>query len=212
MTFDSFINKIPEIKSEPLLASDAHLKMIPKTRLAFLNPNEHLDKKPKQSAVMMLFYPKENKPYLVLIERASYKGIHSAQIAFPGGKTEKGDRNLQETALRETQEEIGVMQNKIEIIKSFSQIYVPPSNFLIAPFLGVAQEGLHFIPQPSEVANIIELPIEVLLSEATVQLVEKTTSYASAVEVPAFVYQGYAIWGATAMILSELKETLLRVY
>lgn len=212
MTFDSFLHKIPEIKAAPLLAEAAHIKMAPLNRAPYLKISEDQKQQSRKSAVMMLFYPKGNQTYLVLIERASYKGVHSAQIAFPGGKWEEQDRDLKETALRETEEEIGVDASKIEIIKSFTQIYIPPSNFLVAPFMGVLEVEPIFTPDEKEVAKIIEFPMEALFEDDLVRNILKTTSYANDYEVPAYVYSDIAVWGATAMMMSELKETLFLIY
>lgn len=212
MTFDSFLHKIPEIKEAPLLAEMAHLKMAPLERLKYLRITEDQKLNSRKSAVMMLFYPKGNKTFLVLIERAAYKGVHSSQIAFPGGKWEQQDKDLEETALRETEEEIGVDASKIKIIKSFTQIYIPPSNFLVAPFMGVLETEPKFKPDIKEVAKIIEFPLEALFEDDLVKTVLKTTSYAKDLEVPAYVYSNYKVWGATAMMMSELKETLFIIY
>lgn len=212
MIFDSFIRKIPDIKEAPLLAEAAHIKMAPLGRAPYLKISEDLKLQSRKSAVMMLFYPKGNQTHLVLIERAAYKGVHSAQIAFPGGKWEEQDKDLRKTALRETEEEIGIDASKIEIIRSFTQIYIPPSNFLVAPFMGVLEVEPKFVPDSKEVAKIIEFPIEALFEEDLVHNILKTTSYANDLRVPAYVYSDIAVWGATAMMMSELKETLALIY
>ena len=106
--------------------------MVPLERLNALKALNPSDLIPKKAAVMMLFYPKNKETHLVLIVRNSYPGVHSSQIAFPGGKVEIEDASLAHTALRETEEEIGVDRNKIEIIKSFTDVYIPPSNFLVS--------------------------------------------------------------------------------
>ena len=95
--------------------------------------------------------------HLALIVRNTYPGVHSSQISFPGGKEEEEDLNLEHTALRETEEEVGVEQNKVKIIRPFSKIYIPPSNFLgCKSFLGFSQENLNFIPNPDEVKRVLE--------------------------------------------------------
>jgi len=159
----------------------------------------------------MLFYPKNSQTHLVLILRNSYKGVHSSQIAFPGGKPESTDFDLKETALRETHEEIGVLPNKIEVIRSFTQVYIPPSNYMVHPFLGISKEELQFMPQVEEVAGIIELSLVDFLDERIIQNQKMNTSYATNFDVPGFLIKEHFIWGATAMMLSELKETLKMV-
>lgn len=208
MTFDSFLHKISEIKKTTPAGLRAHQMMTPKERMPFLQVNEFLDRQPKKSAVMMLCYPKNNTTAVLLIERAVYKGVHSGQVAFPGGKYELEDVDLMYTALRETNEEVGISAGAIEVIKPFSPVYVPPSNFVIQPYLGIATVTPTIIPALDEVANIIELPLELLLDDSIVKQVQLKTSYAEQTVVPAFIYNNYTIWGATAMMLSELKVTL----
>ena len=156
----------------------------------------------------MLLYPKQNKTHLALIVRNSYPGIHASQIAFPGGKVELYDANLGETALRETHEEIGVPKEKVSLVRAFSEVYIPPSNYLVSPFLGFSQEELDFILNAEEVSGLIELPIEQFLDESTIVKVNMTTSYASNIEVPAFQIGDHLVWGATAMMMNELKEII----
>ena len=107
--------------------------------------------------------------------------------------------------------EIGIRPNKIEILKPFTELYIPPSNFMVHPFLGICKEEPVFIPQPSEVAHIIELPLTTFLNEAIVVDEKLSTSYADNISVPAFKIEEYIVWGATAMMLNELKEVLKEV-
>ena len=208
MDFQEFLQYVPKLIDARLPAFDAHVKMAPLERLESLKNINIEDEKPRIAAVMMLFYPKNETTHLVLIVRNSYKGVHSAQIAFPGGKYELEDENFAKTALRETHEEVGIHPDKIEILKPFTALYIPPSNFMVHPFLGISKEELVFVPQPSEVANIIELPLSVFLDEALVVDTNLTTSYADNISIPAFKIEEHIVWGATAMMLSELKEVL----
>ena len=130
---------------------------------------------------------------------------------FPGGKVEETDFNLEETALRETHEEVGVHPDKVKIIKTFSEIYIPPSNFLVAPFMGISNEELTFIPDLDEVKRVLEFSIVDFLDEKSITKVKMSTSYATDIEVPAFMVDKYVVWGATAMMMSELKETIKSV-
>lgn len=211
MRFTDFLKYIPNIEKETLLSADAHAKMAPLERISFLKKENYLDKIPRRAAVLMLFYPKNQITHLALIVRNSYPGVHSSQIGFPGGKVEEEDVNLEQTALRETHEEIGIHPNKIQIIKPFSEIYIPPSNFLVAPFMGISKEELSFFPDLDEVKQVLEFSITDFLDENTITKVKMSTSYATDIEVPAFMVDKYVVWGATAMMMSELKETIKAV-
>ena len=206
MDFQEFLRFVPKLIDARLPAFDAHIKMAPLERLESLRNSSFGDKKPRMAAVMMLFYPKNNSTHLVLIVRNSYEGVHSAQIAFPGGKCEFEDENFACTALRETHEEIGIRPDKIEILKPFTELYIPPSNFLVTPYLGFSTEDLEFTPNPDEVKRVLELPIHQLLNDEIIVQTKMTTSYATNIDVPAFQVEKYVVWGATAMMLSELKE------
>lgn len=211
MEFNNFLHIVPRLISEKLKASDSHLKMAPIERVKYYQNYDYSVHNPKSSAVVTLFYPKNEQTKVLLIVRSKYPGVHSSQIAFPGGKWEKEDVSLEQTALRELEEEVGVAQGQVQLVKQWSELYIPPSNFLVTPFLGIATELPKWKIQENEVAEIIELDLEVLLSEEIVQNVSMTTSYANNIEVPAFVIDGHVVWGATAMILSEVKESIKSV-
>lgn len=212
MNFQDFLKYVPNIIPFELPAISSHLKMAPKERIEGLKSLDLNALNPRMAAVMMLFYPKQNQTHLVLIVRNTYEGVHSAQIAFPGGKFEKSDFNFENTALRETSEEIGVEPEKIEIIKHFTPMYIPPSNFLVHPFLGFSNEELVFYPDIREVAGIIELPLSVFLDDDIIMEARLSTSYGANILVPAFNIQDHVVWGATAMILSELRDVLKETF
>jgi 8-oxo-dGTP pyrophosphatase MutT (NUDIX family) len=208
MDFQEFLQYVPKLIEVELPAMEAHIKMAPLERIASLKNEPTEIQNSKIAAVMMLFYPKNDTTHLVLIVRNTYEGVHSAQIAFPGGKQEEEDVDFAATAIRETYEEVGVQPDKIVVLKPFTQVYIPPSNFMVHPFLGICKEEISFIPDPSEVEKIIELPLAVFLSDAIVVETEMKTSYANSIIIPAFQIENHIVWGATAMMLSELKEVL----
>lgn len=212
MDFNQFLKYTPKIQNVELPATIAHAKMAPSNRIELLKKFNPEIYNPKKAAVMMLFYPKNNQTHLVLILRSSYNGVHSSQVAFPGGKPENIDTDLIDTALRETHEEIGVLPNKIEIVRSFTEVYIPPSNYLVHPFMGYSCEELQFYKQDDEVAGIVELPLIDFLDERIINYKKMQTSYAGEYEVPGFLVNNHFVWGATAMMLSELKETLKLVF
>ncbi|HEY4628616.1 MAG TPA: CoA pyrophosphatase [Flavobacterium sp.] len=211
MDFQEFLEYVPKLMTAELPAEISHIKMAPLERIESLKNFDIGEKKPKIAAVMMLFYPKNGITHLVLIVRNSYKGVHSAQIAFPGGKYEPQDEIFENTALRETHEEVGIHPNSMEIIKTFTPMYIPPSDFMVHPFLGISKEEIVFIPNIKEVANIIELPLTVFLSDTIITDTKLSTSYANDITVPAFKIEEHIVWGATAMMLSELKDVLKNV-
>ena len=208
MHFDAFLKYTPKILNVDLSATHAHLKMVPPNREELLRNTDFTKITPKKAAVMMLFYPKNSQTHLALSLRTSYNGVHSSQIAFPGGKVEKNDIDLEQPALRETHEEIGINPNNIKVVRPFTEVYIPPSNFMVYPFMGYSENELDFTLQEDEVAGMVELPLDDFLNDNIVMNVVMQTSYAGAIDVPGFRVNEHFIWGATAMMMSELKETL----
>lgn len=207
MNFKEFTDKIDVFKTANLGGLDAQFRMAPKLRLKY-NQDKIAANKPRKAAVLALFYPnKNNEITLLLTQRASYKGIHSAQISFPGGKTEKTDKNLEATALREAFEEVGVRSSSVKIIRELTDVYIPPSNFLATPFIGFVDEKPNFILN-HEVAKTIEILVNDLLNDKNLTTVNLTTSYMKNIDVPCFKIDDHIIWGATGMMLSEIKELL----
>jgi 8-oxo-dGTP pyrophosphatase MutT (NUDIX family) len=207
MNFKDFTDKIENLKSVKLGGLDAQFKMAPKLRLKY-NKDKIEANKPRKAAVLALFYPnKNNETILLLTQRASYKGTHSAQISFPGGKTEKEDKDLATTALRETFEEVGVKPLSVKMIRELTDVYIPPSNFLATPFIGSVDKKPSFTLN-HEVAKTIEILVSDLLDDKHLTTVNLTTSYKKNTDVPCFKIDNHVIWGATGMMLSEIKELL----
>ena len=170
--------------------------MVPEFRIKELLELKDANTPPRKAAVMALFYPNQKEEtHILFILRKTYKGVHSNQVAFPGGKAEKEDDNLMVTALRETHEEVGVHPDDIHVVKELSEIFIPPSNFEVQPFLGLYKKPKPFVIQESEVAALLEVSLVNFLSEASITTKNITTSYATNVDVPAFKLNGYIVWG-----------------
>ena len=211
MDFKTFVEISSKIKKSELPGFESQVKMSPPFRNDLIDKHREAMKNAKKAGVMALFYPgKAGMAHLVLILRNTYKGVHSAQVGFPGGRLEKQDEDLKATALRETEEEIGVPQSAIEVIKKMTDLYIPPSNFTVSPYLGLAKARPHFVKQDAEVKDIIEISVKTFLDEAHVTQVEVMTSLKKELLVPAFRWHDHIVWGATAMMLSEIKDLLKR--
>lgn len=203
MNFNTFLSKINTIKAIPLKGINAHIQFSPKRHLRNIKPLT-----PKKAAVLAVFYPnKHHQTSILLIERARYNGTHSAQISFPGGKVETSDKNLEETALRETFEEVGISKKDIEIIRQLTEVYIPPSNFLVTPFIGFSKQKPLFITN-NEVENTIEVLFSDLLNNKNVVTQKISNSYMTNAEVPCFKLNNHIVWGATAMMLNEIKKLI----
>ncbi|MEZ5070509.1 MAG: CoA pyrophosphatase [Bacteroidales bacterium] len=163
---------------------------------------------PVQAAVMVLLYPGNESTGIVFIKRNTYPGHHSAQISFPGGAREKGDGNLQETALRETREELG-LEEKIEVLGELTPLHIPVSNFLVHPFVGILHQRPRFRPDPTEVAYLVETTVEHLLDPETRREEHQVRNGAS-ILTPYYRVGDEKIWGATAMMLSEFLQMAAR--
>lgn len=209
MNFDEFLKSISKIKNIPLPGEASQFKMVPPFRQELLRQQGEAIKKARQAGVLALFYPDDaNKTSFVLILRKTYKGAHSGQVAFPGGKLEATDKSLEEAAVRETFEEVGVPIEAIEVKRALTEVYIPPSNFYVHPFIGITSKKPNFVKQDSEVEAIIEVKLAYFLSQDCEILKSVKTSYSLEVEVPAFNLDGHVVWGATAMMLSEIKDLL----
>ncbi len=205
MRFDAFSKIIFSINSYDLPGKEAQLQMAPPFRDVLLKQTSHLIDNAKLAAVIALFYPgKNHNTYLAFILRKPSPDVHSGQIGFPGGKPEAEDLDLQHTALRETMEEIGVQPEAIQIITSLSEVYIPPSNYNVFPFIGITNETLDFKLQISEVESVIEVSLKSLMNPKHQIITTVKTSYGLSVSVPAFNFNGHIVWGATAMILMEI--------
>jgi len=209
MNFDDFLISTSKIKNIQLQAQASHFKMVPPFRQELLKQQTDAIKKAKSAGVIALFYPDaHNQTHLVLILRKTYQGVHSAQVGFPGGKLETQDCSIEAAAIRETNEEVGVPAENIRVLRALSEVYIPPSNFYVYPFIAVSTKTPQFVKQDEEVEAIIEVALNHFLDDASIITQKVKTSYSAEVEVPAFKLNSHVVWGATAMVLSEIKDLL----
>jgi 8-oxo-dGTP pyrophosphatase MutT (NUDIX family) len=198
------IKRLKEELSRPLPGLEAQMRMAPsvirpgKTKLPLRN-----------SGVLVLLYPKEERLYTVFMKRPEYGGPHSGQISFPGGKSEKGDVSLTDTALRESHEEIGIPPASVEVLGTLTPLTIPISNYKLLPVVGFFHEKPYFITDPKEVVYLIEAEIDLLLKTG-VEKREILILGNQSIEVPYYDIHGHHVWGATAMILSEFLEIIKR--
>ncbi|GAB7086016.1 CoA pyrophosphatase [Marinifilum fragile] len=208
-TFDleQFTQQLNNELNNSLPGFDAQKIMSPSIR-------EHALKKSdpsiaRDSSVLLLFYPKDGQLYLPFIKRTSGNTSHSGQISLPGGKYEESDSNRTVTAIRETNEELGVECKKIKILGFLTELYIPVSNFMVLPVLGYCKERPDFKLNTFEVEEVIEMPVQELLSKENISKFSFTKNELT-IHAPYFDAKGHKVWGATAMILSELREVFLR--
>ena len=135
--------------------------------------------------------------------------FHPGQISFPGGKAEKEDHSAEMTALREAREEVGIDTSAIEILGKLSDLYVEVSKFSIQPFLAWADKKPEFLLNASEVEDLILFPLSDFIANETIFETELDT-VTGLLRIKYYPFNGEMIWGATAMILSELIEILKR--
>ena len=194
------VKKLERLLKEPLPGRLGHLTMLPQPidEKRFSVREDH-----RKGAVLMLFYPDSHNSFVPFIKRPEYPGVHSGQIAFPGGKWEPFDRDLSVTALRESEEEIGVYAEKVTLLGKLSDVYIPPSNFLVSPYIGFISEKPDFKPEPKEVERIISCPFPVLLDKEIRKLTQVKGSSGPRFETPYFDIENEVVWGATAMMLGE---------
>jgi 8-oxo-dGTP pyrophosphatase MutT (NUDIX family) len=201
-SFHNFVITLQHDLQQPLPGRAAQYNMAPMPR-----PGAELDDMPtadaRQSSVLLLFYPYEDTVYFPLILRPTYPGVHSGRVGLPGGGFEPGDNDLVHTALREAHEEIGIDPAQVTVLGQLSTLYIRPSNNLVLPVVGWAAERPTFLPDPREVALLIEASLLEFLDPAN-RRTEVWEFANRTATVPLFGVQNQTVWGATAMILGEL--------
>ncbi|CAG5068372.1 putative Nudix hydrolase NudL [Dyadobacter sp. CECT 9623] len=203
-SFSLFTEQLAKKLKYPLPGDSAHklMQASSKLRLTF-KPNSRT----RKSAILILFYPHQNEIYFPLILRPAYDGVHSGQVAFPGGRYELTDKDLVRTALREAQEEIGLRLNDVKILGILTELFIPASNFYVLPVIAAMPYRPDFYPDPREVEDIFEIKLEEI-SDINIIGSSDIQVRGEQVHAPHYMVQGYKIWGATAMMISELLTVL----
>lgn len=170
--------------------------------------NPELLQNARPSGVLVAFYQKDDEWCIPLTQRHDYSGPHSGQVSFPGGKMEEEDNTIRLTALREAQEEVGILPNDVRIVGQLSDLYIPPSNFRVTPVVGVLEHPPEFALNDFEVKELIEVPLSLLQDKETVKRKDIKIQNGFMSNVPYFDVYGKVVWGATAMMLSELLSII----
>lgn len=207
MTGTALITQIKKRFTEPLPGRLAQYKMAHAVR----KDHPPAPANARVACVLPLLYPREGQWHIVLIERMSTNknDRHSGQISFPGGKLEPTDASLMAGALREAEEEVGINSQEVEVLGQLTDLYIPVSNFLVHPFVGKMDYQPEFEPQPSEVQSILEVPLKDLLNPQRIKKTDmKLSPQLTLRNVPYYHLENHIVWGATAMILSELVDTI----
>ncbi|MBP7686739.1 MAG: CoA pyrophosphatase [Thermoflexales bacterium] len=189
---------------QPLPGLAAQIKFAPEYRLPGLRDDPPANARP--AGVLILLYPQAGEWHFPLMKRVEDGLTHGGQISLPGGSQEAGE-SIRETALREACEEVGAACTEVDVLGQLTTIYIPPSNFLVTPTVGLVEHRPDFKCDPREVAELIEVPLSTLFDPAVVRR-EPWTLRGTQVEVPFFQIGLHKVWGATAMILSEFKMIL----
>ncbi|MEZ0485378.1 NUDIX hydrolase [Fibrella aquatica] len=207
MPYQPFVELTDHLRQrlqESLPGETAHRTMASTARTKLgIRPNERT----RRSAVLILFYPYQNEIYLPLILRPQYDGVHAGQMAFPGGRAERTDRDLIQTALREAQEEIGIKVQDVTVLGLLTELFIPPSNFYVQPVVGVMTSRPDFYPDPREVDAVVEVSLTTLL-DTTIVGDSQIEVRGVTVDAPFYDIQGHRVWGATAMMIAELLAVM----
>ncbi|MFL5762391.1 MAG: NUDIX hydrolase [Bacteroidia bacterium] len=208
--FRDFISRLEIRLGQELPGESAQFSMAPysRKRISEISMEKY---NPRQSAVLIVLFPESDSIHTLLIQRPEYEGVHSGQIGFPGGKFEEADGELRTTALREASEEIGIDPSEIKVIGHLTDLYITPSNFLVSPFVGFAASRPALHPDLREVQRIIEVDL-FKLNDPEIKG-EKVISHSNGfkIKTPYYEIEGLTVWGATAMMISELNAVVSEV-
>ena len=204
MDFQRFITQLKITINKDLPGEESHQKMRVIYDQSIELPFSKINS--TQAAVLILLYLADNEIYFFLTKRTDELKHHKGQISLPGG-TQEGNEKLIDTALRETQEEIGINKTSISIIGTITPLFVPVTGFMIYPFIGYSLNKLDPKLDPIEVEAIFSVNISDLLNKEN-RTIEQRNIRGYDVQVPYFKLNDYKVWGATSMILSEFRDLI----
>lgn len=206
---DELTARLSERMASPLPGLQAQLRMASKLRLKAAQTYDPDTSNAKIGAVLIALYPDEmGIVRTVLMKRPDYDGTHSGQVSFPGGKMEEADATVIETALREAEEEVNIKPNEVKVIGQLTNLYIPPSNFLVHPVLGILERPPLLMPDKHEVQSIHLPELGYLLRDDIIEEKDIILSSGFKMRTPYFEVDGHTVWGATAMMIAELKEIM----
>jgi len=204
---NKLIERIRGELAKPLPGKTFQELMAPESRKMFENS---ISGNTKKSSILLPMYMNKKEYYTILFQRQDYEGAHSGQICFPGGKKEPEDKDLKETAIRETWEEVGIEKEKVNILGALTPLHIPVSDYLVYPYVAYTSYNPVFKIDPLEVKQLIVFPIKEILNKRN-QKKKAMNIHGLEHIIPYYSIEGFEIWGATAMILSEWSELLRRI-
>lgn len=205
-----FIQDLESRLEKPLPGFQAQSKMAGYTAdPSFYVPGENY----YTASVLILLFPKGNVWHFALIERSNHdpNDKHAGQISLPGGKMDNNDKTLEDCALRETYEEVGINPSLIGILGGLTPLFVKVSNFLVHPFVGFTTEYPKFVLQSAEVAQVFEVPVDLLTDNTYKKTADIEVRNMLLRDIPVYNVNGKNLWGATAMILSEFEAIIKEI-
>jgi 8-oxo-dGTP pyrophosphatase MutT (NUDIX family) len=197
------IGLVRQAMRRPLPGPAAQRRMAPRPRVEL--PALAIDY--RDAGVLLLLYPQGQGLSLALTRRCDHLAAHAGQISLPGGLREPEDASLAASALREAHEELGIDPRGLELLGPLSPVEIPVSAFRIHPWVAYAPARPAFRPDPAEVAELLEVPVDLLLDPAT-RAVEVRLIRGYEADVPYFLVYGHKVWGATAVVLGEFVALL----
>lgn len=205
---DEITARLSERFEAPLPGLPAQLRMASGLRARAASSFKVDRSNARVGAVLIALFFDAGKLKTVLMKRPDYDGTHAGQVSFPGGKVEEEDDDIVQTALREAEEEVNIKPDEVQVIGQLTELYIPPSNFLVHPIVGVLEKVPELVPDAHEVESIHVPDVSYLLRDDIIDETEIRLSTGYKLKTPSFEVDGHTVWGATAMIISELKDVL----